>query len=297
MLVAVIISSIGCINAQPDSSCVRQIVIPFGDEEEKIRFPELCDLGDMDVDDDGNIFIADWMVSSIKKYSPEGKYLGKLTAKGIQFVEVVCYDHKLYSFYRGISNENDLYIFSTTDMKLIEVKKRIFPWYLTSNASRTFDDKLVFRLFKSPYEQKYSYQVYDLVSDEMFLDLDSPFHLPYLRYPFSENETLLLDSLGIGNPAYLGRVDHWLLFVKSILEPKYSIFFLNVNDKTNQKKLEITFKVSELGNMTYGDPINHWRFKKKRWLYYLGYRDDNVLISRIDLKNIFSEVYQDSNVE
>ena len=288
LLVIALFVSITHLYGQTDPF-ITQVTIPFGNQEGHIRYPELNDVGDMDIDEDGNIFIADWVDSSIKKFNSQGKYLGKLKQKGVQLLDVVCYDRKLYSFDMAHKN-NDLYIFSTDSLRLIEKKKHIFSGYLPSVTSSSFHRKMIFKQFR-PFESSAKYHIVDLSSGEIVLNLKSPFDA--IQLSDKEREFLKSHATGHTPTQYLGKVNRWLLFQGGIGDPDYRIAFFKVCSNEH-KMLQAKLKVSDLGNVTYGAPQNHWRFKKNRWLYFLGYRDDMILISKIDLKKLFPEVYEDN---
>ncbi|MHB2149988.1 hypothetical protein ACX8XP_13090 [Calditrichota bacterium LG25] len=268
---------------------IDKLMIPIGNSDDKI-----CDSSNFDsgistlhfcIDEDKNFFIYDYADLSIKKFSFDGKYLGKINLPFSTSVKINYYKQNIFTgnFFK---NDNKLYIYDAISMKLKRKPIQLF------NANDVWDyeqyDSLL--IFNLPYEK---YNVYDMKNDKIYTSLDNPF----IKTNFSKNEQLFLNKYVLKNydVCYLGKVSDYLVLIKySIVKDEYIVGLFNL--KESQKR-EAKFSIGRGRKL---NPILHRTsyLVKKRYLIFLGYErknkkfkaDEFITINVLDLKLMFPDI-------
>lgn len=273
---------------------IEQVFINFGMENNQINysvgdFGEL-QVGGMDIGLDNHIYIVDLGDNSLKEFDEMGKYIRKFDIDEYKPLNVTYFEKKLYIFNK---TTNDLYNYSANSFELIRVWKNIFKGYLFTGTEEKINDCLLFRA-TSAYNRKQNIYIFNMENEQLYSDSKFPFNkINYME--LNDEEIDFLNQVIANNLTlnFIGSVkNQFFVFQQSIYaldQRGHKIYFVNINKR--QEKYEIFINETEIGkNLFILD--NHWRLKKNQFLYFLGGKDNKIVISKIHLDEFFPKIYK-----
>ncbi len=289
ILIILFLINLNGVNAQ--NYIKKKIYIQLGNQEKHI-YPyynidhklmtgnNRLKIGGICTDNNANIYITDIGDSSIKKYNDIGKYIGRIKIPGVLLQNVYCYNNMLFSLDRE-KRKNDLYIFNLNTLKEKTIKKDLYSWRPDEQNCYFWDNLLII-------DKLVKYHVYDLKNDTLIYNIKNPFYY-YDDISEKEKEFLIERIKPNMPPIYLGRIDNYFIFFRYFISINniFELAFVDV-ERDSILRCDISYirNPEDLGLVS----SEHSRFDNSNYLYSLGFENEKLVINKIDIRKILSNV-------